>query len=171
MKSIRIDRERAIRTAALAALILLTVTFLPDLLRRPKPPPVPANVGFTASESDRFRQPGLPTGPIAPPDPRQTEADRPDRVRPKRRRGRPERSDRESSRDRKTETRRRKKSRWRSSRPDRDPAPNQGGAPTGPPAAASSPPVPAPVYSPPPPPPDPPPPDPPGDGSEEFAPR
>src|SRR5690606_4945534 len=52
VKEMRIDRDRAIRTAALAALILVAVTFLPDLLRSPEPPAIPPDVGFAPGKPD-----------------------------------------------------------------------------------------------------------------------
>lgn len=52
--SIRIDRERAVRAAALAGLVVLGISTLPGLLKTPEPPPVPADVGFRPGELTRF---------------------------------------------------------------------------------------------------------------------
>ena len=59
IRSLRVDRERAIRLGAIIGLVLLGASTLPGLLKTPNPPPVPANVGFRPAEMNRFAaQPG-----------------------------------------------------------------------------------------------------------------
>lgn len=169
MKSLRIDRDRAIRTGALAALIMLTVTFLPDLLRRPEPPPVPSDVGFgPAGTGPAYARPGdLPAIASAGRKTRTKHGTTPDDARRRDRRH-----------DAKT-GRRPGRSRDRSGRPKDSPRKGHraGSAPAPQPAAipaAAPPPAPQPVapVSPVPPAPDrPPPPRLPADGSQEFSPR
>ncbi len=50
MKELRIDRDRAIRVAAMIALALIGVSVLPGLLRTPEAPEVPSDVGFLPTE-------------------------------------------------------------------------------------------------------------------------
>ena len=48
MKGLRIDRERALRTAAMVGLLILGISVLPGLLRTPDPPDLAPNIGFQA---------------------------------------------------------------------------------------------------------------------------
>lgn len=45
-----VDGGRALRLAAVVALVVLGLTTLPDLFRTPEPPPIPADVGFRPEE-------------------------------------------------------------------------------------------------------------------------
>ncbi|MBK5233525.1 MAG: hypothetical protein JJE13_11160 [Thermoleophilia bacterium] len=51
MKELRIDRERAIKVAAVAGLVVLGLSVLPGLLKTPEAPELPPDVGFTAAET------------------------------------------------------------------------------------------------------------------------
>ncbi len=140
MKEMRIDRDRAIRTAALAALVLVAITFLPDLLRNPEPPAIPADVGFT---------PGTPgsgasaVGPLPGGRPgernvaRRTAVDGPGKVRRARTRGRRKEK---RGRDAKGASRHKRKSAGRKSGSPGGSAAPSPGAPAGP---AATPPAPA----------------------------
>lgn len=50
MKDLRIDREQAIKVAAIVGLLILAISILPGLLRAPEPPDLPPDVGFRPSE-------------------------------------------------------------------------------------------------------------------------
>ena len=50
MRQIRIDRDRALKVAAMAGMALLGVSVLPGLLRSPEPPEVPPDVGFLPAD-------------------------------------------------------------------------------------------------------------------------
>ena len=148
MNDLTLDGGRALRLAAVVALVVLAVITLPDLFRTPEPPPVPADVGFRPGE----------TVSAPPPVP---EVQAPTREKPKQRkdgkRGKPKP-------DRPPERR---------NRPDRSGGDGRE-RPEAPPAQAPvvapqpAPAAPPPVYVPPPPPA--PAPVLPADGSEEFAP-
>ena len=59
MKELRIDRERLIKVAAVAGLVVLGLSVLPGLLKTPEAPELPPDVGFTVAEtSPRARLPG-----------------------------------------------------------------------------------------------------------------
>lgn len=169
MKELRIDRERAIKLAAMAGLVILGLSILPGLLRTPKAPELPPDVGFTAAE----------TGPgTSLPDPGKTTVKRTagkakenakQNRNPRRARDRKERKPRHKP-HRRTPKARRKAAQGRSNPPERDATATPAAPATPPPVVAT--PAPAPVApAPAPPPPAPAPAPSPGDGSQEFAPR
>lgn len=175
IRSLRVDRERAIRLGAIIGLVLLGASTLPGLLKTPDPPPVPANVGFRPAEMNRFAaQPG-------PGEAIRKEAAKKMRERTLKRKqleaGRKRRArKREESRRRRASKRNRKHHRG-GDEPAAGPASDSGPTSTiSPSPAPAASPSPAPVYSPPasvppPPPPSPAPTPQPADGSQEFAPR
>lgn len=162
-----IDRERAVKLAALIGLLVLGASTLPGLLRTPEPPPVPAGVGFDPAELTGFSDRQLADSRVIP----ATGKERPEKrakgagdARPVRKRKPAERPEpRESSGRTPAAT-----SPPETTTTSQGPAPASSGATS--PAPASSP---APVPAAPPPAPLPPQTKPPApsDGSQEFAPR
>ena len=64
MKGLKVDRERAIRAAAVAGLVVLALSVLPGLLRTPDPPELPSDVGFGPVEgTNSMVLPGRLRGP------------------------------------------------------------------------------------------------------------
>jgi len=66
MKELRIDRERAIKATAVAGLVVLGLSILPGLLKTPKAPELPPDVGFTAAETNSEALLPHPEKAIAP---------------------------------------------------------------------------------------------------------
>lgn len=171
MKELRIDRDRAIKLAAVAGLVVLGLSVLPGLLRTPKAPELPPDVGFTASETGRgasLPDPAEPSGTVKE-EPPEKGAGRPRRrsrsAKSKRRNQKQGPRNRHSKRHRKTDNGRPKQSKPAATSPPAiSPAPTTPVAPA-PPIPAQATPAPAPSPPPPAPPPDP------GDGSQEFAPH
>ncbi len=180
MKELRIDRERAIKVAAVAGLVVLGLSVLPGLLKTPEPPELPPDVGFTASETN----PGsLLPEPRDPPHARSDDGE--GRNEQKRgeeageRKGRAAKPRDERRRNRPRVPRKAGRAARTHGGSTRKPAGS--GAPAAPapvapapPAAVAPAPAPAPVPvapAPAPPPATPVPNPPPGDGSQEFAPR
>ena len=181
-RGFRIDRERAIRIGAMIGLAALGISTLPDLLRTPEPPPVPANVGFSPGEMSRFE---------AQPDPASESRFRAGKARRKDARRERDARERRASELRRQEDRKRGAARKKraekarrgdkgsvptessdpGSAPDPDPVSTARGSAATSPAQTS----PSPAYSPPayvpPPAPQPVPLPPTSDGSQEFAPR
>ena len=63
IRSLRVNRSKAIRLLALVGLAATGLSVLPDLLRTPEPPPLPPNVGFRPGEFAAFSpQPRPDTG-------------------------------------------------------------------------------------------------------------
>ena len=179
LRGFRVDRERAVKTAALIGLVVLGISTLPGLLRTPEPPAVPVDVGFRPGEMARF---------AAAPEPEKAAGrDRAERDRLKTRRREKREAERKAQR-RLERVRKRRVSKEKGKRPDRkgrsrssaegrdgsNPGPDPGVGTSSASGSVPAPP-PQPVYSPPAdapaPPPPPPPPSPPSDGSQEFAPR
>ncbi|MGA7397518.1 MAG: hypothetical protein WBW62_08740 [Solirubrobacterales bacterium] len=169
MKDLRIDREQAIKVAAIVGLLILAISILPGLLRAPEPPDLPPDVGFRPSEVVSQPSPHGVAKPdfVVPSDKPKAPTDR-GRTTPG-----------SSHRETKEKQPRNAPDRRQSNHKAVSRAPNQPiEAPEVPdPVPAPAPAMPAPA---PPPPtlpvaPSPPPPDPepalPGDGSEEFAPH
>lgn len=67
MTGLRIDRERAIKVAAICGLAVISVSILPGLLRPPEPPPLPPDVGFNPAETALTTTAGPGDGPIVAP--------------------------------------------------------------------------------------------------------
>ncbi len=176
MKELRIDRERAIKVAAVAGLVVLGLSVLPGLLKAPEAPELPSDVGFTTAETNpgtllpdpakgvkphRTSKESAPGGAGAKVTSRKEDAGRRHRNGSGRKRHR---------KARKPEKPARKRDRPATSAPA--PPVSAAAAPAAP-ASPAPPPAPAPISPPSPaPPPATPAPDPaPGDGSQEFAPR
>ena len=149
-----VDGGRALRLAAVVALVVLGLITLPDLFRAPEPPPLPPDVGFRPGETTAPVPAGPGAGSVAG-----RPAETVSRIREGGRNTKP-RSEPEKRNDR--------RKRDSPARP-RDPAPKPEPVTKSPPSAAPSPSptVPAPAPSPPPAAPAWPAP---ADGSEEFAP-
>jgi hypothetical protein len=183
-RSLRIDRERAVKVATMVGLAILGISTLPGLLRTPDPPPVPAGVGFSPAEMARYaNQPAPPA----------THHVKHRRAPEGKRKREPIRKGRATSRRQRRKTRNgdhAKRSKTRdvsgppaapdspdtpSASPPSSPSPSAtpsvSPAPTSPPVSAALPVSPAPSDSPSSTPPQAPPPSPPADGSQEFAPR
>ena len=63
IRSLRVNRSKAIRLLALVGLAATGLSVLPDLLRTPEPPPLPPNIGFRPGEFAAFSpQPRPDTG-------------------------------------------------------------------------------------------------------------
>jgi len=171
MKDLQVDRDRAIKVAAMAGLALLAITVLPGLLHTPDPPKLPSDVGFLPSEIRST--PSISNSDRASAKPREPREK--DRKRTGYRRRRGERANRgkvkrNSSRNHSEHAvKRLPKAKSRAESPVSTPVPTPAvQAPADPPSPApptvsapsptpSSPPVRSPVA--------------PGDGSQEFAPR
>jgi len=171
MKELRIDRERLIKVAAVAGLVVLGLSVLPGLLKTPEAPKLPSDVGFTVAET----QPGTRL-----PDPGELAGSAPERSDPARRSKRhgPASKEGKAARDKHRKHRRErprnprktgKSARERTEQPAPAPS-NPSPAPPATPSPASPAPVPV-APAPPPAPAAPAPPPAPADGSQEFAPR
>jgi hypothetical protein len=62
MKQLRVDRERAIRVAAMLGLLAIAASVLPGLLRVPDPPDLPPDVGFLPSDRSSAASLPAPSG-------------------------------------------------------------------------------------------------------------
>jgi hypothetical protein len=174
MKDFQVDRDRAVKVAAMAGLVLLGLSVLPGLLKTPKAPELPPDVGFMPSET--ALRTTLPT-----PGKTASRGTGEDRKRPgsslqrkhRSKKRKPDRVDARKSRKHATGSRKHdgKRSKGGDSSGPAAPSPVPPSPAPAPPSAPAPAPVPAPVTAPPPPAPSPPPATPPGDGSQEFAPR
>lgn len=168
MKDIQVDRDRLIKVLAMAGLVLLGLSILPGLLKTPKAPELPPDVGFMPSEA------ALRTSLPSPVD---RDSRRSGRAGADRRTAGKEKDELKRDKSRKLLHQNAKRpSKNRREPPDQKPdRPDSSGgtaSPTPAPAPPSAPvPAPAPAPPPPAPAPAPPPPQPPGDGSQEFAPH
>ena len=174
IRNLKVNRERAVRLAAIAALAVLGISTLPGLLRTPEPPPVPANVGFRPSEISHYLKEPARSGTGQVPERKTKDTTRSKRLAASKRAAKQRQERRAMERAKMRE--RRSKDQAKASRKRRRSSGTTVGSSV---AISPSPPnpvaaAPASVYAPPPAPapvPAPPPAMEPGDGSQEFAPR